>query len=115
MSRLAVLRELIEFDKPLKELKKNLLGFDWDFEGEPFIVDVTSVRKILERFINESYSASEIYEWANLVECREDLEFEESRYQALDSVIEYLANPALHGKLTAESCVELLGLLSSPS
>lgn len=112
MNRLLVLKELVEFSKPVKELKQNLSSFDWDFEGEPLIVYATSIRKVLERFISENCSANDLYDWANLIECREDLEFEESTYQALDSIINHLANPSLYGELTPASCVELIELLN---
>lgn len=111
MNRFDVLRELLAFSKPVAVLSNSLAKFDWDYEGEPRVVIASQIQVVLKRFLAGEYSAEELENWANLIECREDLEFEEVKHGAIENVIYCLANPALQGEITPESCKELLATL----
>lgn len=108
MDRLQVLSDLVSFNKSIDILSKEVTQLNWDYDGEPFVVQVSQVRAVLEGFLSNKYSVQELEDWANLVESREDLDFEERK---LEEVIYTLANPVLEGELTYQSCKELLDLL----
>lgn len=112
MSRFDVLRDLIAFSKPVDILSSNLSKFDWDYAGQPLIVAASQVRNVLERFLSGEYTAQELEGWANLIECREDLEFEEQKHDEIENVIYCLANPALQGEVTLDFYRELLSTLA---
>lgn len=104
MNRFDVLRDLVTFNKPASVLSDSLSKFDWDYEGTPLIVMASQIREVLKRFLAGEYSAKELEGWANLIECREDLEFEEKKNGEIANVIYCLANPVLEGEITADSC-----------
>lgn len=108
MGRFDVLRDLIAFNKPVSVLADSLSKFDWDYEGQPLIVMASQIREVLQRFLAAEYSAQELEDWANLVEGREDLEFEEEKHDEIANVIYCLANPVLEGEITADSCEALI-------
>ncbi|MDZ7644944.1 MAG: hypothetical protein U5K76_12455 [Woeseiaceae bacterium] len=111
MNRFDVLRDLVAFNKPASVLAESLSKLDWDYEGQPLIVMATQVQEVLKRFLADECSAQELEDWANLVECREDLEFEEKKQDQIANVIYCLANPVLEGEITADSCKALIDTL----
>lgn len=111
MDRFDVLRNLVAFSKPVDVLSSNLSKCDWDYEGDPLVVAASDMKAVLNRFLVGERTAEELESWANLIECREDLEFEEQQHEAIENVIYCLANPALQGEITPDSCRELLATL----
>lgn len=101
--RLKWLEELARFSKPAAELRLVLSQLAWDYEGRPFIVTGSHVIKVLERFLRGELSAEDVEAWADLVELREDMAYEEGRHSQLKSVIHALANPLLEGKIDQSS------------
>lgn len=111
MNRIDVLRDLVSFSKPVDVLSTALSKFDWDYEGQPLIVTGLEIKPVLKRFLAGEFTADELEMWANLIEGREDLEFEEQKYKLIEHVIYCLANPVLQGEITFESCKNLLSTL----
>lgn len=112
MDRLVVLKDLIAFNKSAAALADDLSRFDWDYEGQPLVVSALQVEGVLRRFMAGERSAKELEDWANLIECREDLEFEESKRDLIENVIHRIANPVLEGEITPALCEMLLGMLA---
>ena len=112
MNRFSVLKDLVSFSKPIDELSNMLSQLSWDYDGEPFIVNSIDVKSVLERFLDGRCTAKDLEDWANLIECREDLELEEHKFEELENVIDCLANPTLQGEITTASCKNLLASLS---
>ncbi len=101
MDRFLILKDLVAFSKPIDELSSMLSQLDWDYEGQPFIVDASEIKSALKRFLAGGCTAQELEDWANLIECREDLEFEEQKFEAIENVIDCLANPVLQEEIAA--------------
>lgn len=112
MDRLELLHDLVAFDKPVEVLADDLAKFDWDYEGQPLIINASEIQQILQRFLAGELNAKELEDWANLIECREDLDFEESKHEAIENIIYCLANPTLQGAITLTSCEDLLNTLN---
>lgn len=111
MNRIDVLRDLISFSKPVNVLSTALSRFDWDYEGQPLVVTASEIKAVLKRFLAGEFTADELEIWANLIEGREDLEFEEQKHKLIEHVIYCLANPILQGEITFGSCRNLLSTL----
>ena len=111
MDRFDALRDLVAFNKPVVVLADSLSKFDWDYEGQPLTVMALQIQEVLKRFLAGEYSAQELEDWANLIECREDLEFEEKKRDEIAYVIYRLANPVLEGEITPDSCEALVATL----
>ncbi|QEI11818.1 hypothetical protein [Cellvibrio japonicus] len=108
MNRFDALKDLVAFNKPVSVLSASLSKFDWDYEGQLLTVMASQVQEVLKRFLAGKYSVQELEGWANLIECREDLEFEEKKHEEIANVIYCLANPVLEGEITADSCKALI-------
>lgn len=96
MDRLEILGKLINLDMSILELKKQLSIFSWD--SEPLIVlKKDNLNNVIEKFLNKKISQEDFVEWANIVECREDIEFEKKYEKKIKETIFYIANPTLTG------------------
>ncbi|MBB4859727.1 hypothetical protein HNO88_003056 [Novosphingobium chloroacetimidivorans] len=85
-------------DQPLVAVSTALRRFDWDWQAAP-IVRLTGhdVSSVLRRYLALKVTASDLEEWANLLECRDDIEIDSNAAEA----IFILANPVLHGSAAA--------------
>ncbi len=113
-SRKQVLHTLVTFEKPLELIAKELSLFEWDYEGEPVIIEPIHVVSVLNRFLSGDFNAKQVEDWANMIECREDLDYNESNQEQMEQVIYELANPELEGRLTIERCNGIFFVLSLP-
>ena len=111
MNRFVVLGDLVAFNKPVTVLSASLSNFDWDYDEQPLVIKASQIQSVLKRFIAGEFTVQELEDWANLIECREDLEFEEVKHEAIETAIECLANPVLQGEITIASCKALLNSL----
>jgi len=109
MSRQSVLSSLVRFDAPLVDLKAALALFSWD-AGPVITLTRRDIAVVLERFTSREIDAATVKEWANLVECREDIRFEPEHETAIAAAIHDLANPDLQGRLV-DTAPDLLGSL----
>ncbi len=99
MNRQAVLSSLIQFNEPVTRLKVALESFPWDVDHPIITLTKDNVIAILHRFAAGEFGAGVLEEWANLVEGREDIQFEPDHAEAISDAIFHLANPALCGPL----------------
>ena len=108
MGRRTILDSLIQFNAPVAELEAALATLTWD--NDPAItLTRRHVIAVLEQFANASIDAATVEEWANLVESRDDIQFEAGHEGTIAAAIHDLANPVLQGQL-----VNLVpGILSS--
>ena len=104
------LTDLVQFNKPLSLLSNELSQFEWDYNSEELTISKSDIIKVLQRCILANISISEIEEWANLIECREDIKYEDN---TLQNIIFQLANPLLEGKISQITCKQLLDKLMS--
>ena len=108
MNRQCILKNLAEFSKPIVELSNDLLSLTWDYEGKPFIIHSDQVLEVLNRYVSGNLSSEEIENWANLIECREDMDFDKEERVTLEKIIYQLANPVLEGEITSDLCHEMI-------
>jgi hypothetical protein len=111
--RTKVLNSLLALDRPLEEIRHKLPSFGWDSEKPLVILTRSDAASILRRFTNDDLSASDVEEWASLIESREDIGFEESHERILRDLIYELANPFLTRELSKSSATEWASALSS--
>ncbi|MBX7229849.1 MAG: hypothetical protein K1X48_09615 [Burkholderiaceae bacterium] len=107
-----VLQQLVSFSKPLDILLDEVKRLDWDFDGSSINMDVKHICGVLLRYINGELTTQDVESWANLVEGREDIDFESSHATVMDECIYELANPYLTSVLSVERAGELIQLLS---
>jgi hypothetical protein len=94
-----ILSDLLEFNSPLNGIQEELNRYPWDIEEPLIILAKRHIVSTLQKAVNGILSFEEIENWANAIECREDIEFENEKVK---EIIFELANPELHSKLTIE-------------
>lgn len=106
--RAAALKLLLEFSEPLQALKTSLSRFKWDSEEELITLEPAHLIAALERFSTEQLSESEIENWANMIESREDI----GCAPGVKEILWELANPKLASKLSPERARTLIHKLT---
>ena len=111
--RRRILRSLLEMDRPLDEILRELAGFPWDSEEELETLRPPQVIGILRRYASGTLGAGEVEKWANAVEGRDDIGFEANHRALLQEVIFTLANPALQGALSETLAAQWIQSMSA--
>jgi hypothetical protein len=108
-SRRSALTSLLAYDRPIEELRTTLAEFEWDC-SEP-LVSLTRehVLFILRRFLAGGLAAEAVEAWADLVEVRDDIEFQDDQ---VSDIIFVLANPMINGALDNQLAKRFLSEIS---
>src|SRR5262245_53938276 len=109
--RIFLARKIVQFESGIDQLMQELNQFEWDFEGEPAILDKQILKAVLTRYANGDLSVNEVYKWADFLELRDDIDFAESDEEKISEIMHALANPILEGKLTPERAQKWLSEL----
>lgn len=105
---IGILLDLIHFKNNIDTLKNMLSQIGFDSETELVSMSRDNIVEILQRSLDKKISFLELEEWANLIECREDIGFEDKKTQEM---IFKLANPCLHEKLDEKQVLSYLNEL----
>ena len=111
-NRISVLRALIAYERPEGSWREQLKALSWDVDQPSVTLDRADVIGILDRYLADQLSATQVQEWADLLECREDVAYSKVYEAALSAAIFRLANPELEGQLSVEVASSLKGALS---
>ena len=97
MTREDAIHSLVRLEQPLDTVRASLAEYEWDWNGPPIArLDGRQVATVLRRYMVGEVSGEDVESWANLLECREDVEFDLNAAQAIFD----LANPDLQGQLS---------------
>lgn len=110
-----VLRNLLEFAKPLDELRSSLATFGWDFRDIPLTMTSDHLNNVIGRYLKGELSAQQVEDWANIVEGREDISLRPKDAQLLHDIVYELANPKLTEELSHKRAREMIDLLNNKS
>jgi hypothetical protein len=109
MNRAATLEALVKISMPISEAISRLAEFPWDSESELVLLTPEDFFHVLSSFKRGSLSAAEVEDWANALECRDDVGFATSQAREL---LHELANPLLTQPLSGERADFWLSQLS---
>lgn len=93
--RETLLTSLLSLDRNLTSIVCELNQLGWDSEEETVIIDRQHIVSILDRYLNRQLSACEVEEWANAIECREDIGYEKGFEIEVEEALQELANPVI--------------------
>ena len=96
MAKIDILLNLINFTKDISAIKSDLAKIGFDSESELVTITKNTIANILNRVIDKEISYDLLEEWANLIECREDIGYED---EILQEIIFELANSCLYGEI----------------
>ena len=107
-NKASILLDLLHFKNNIDTLRNMLSQIDFDSETELVSMSRDDILEILQRSLDKKISFLELEEWANLIECREDIGFEDEKTQEM---ILKLANPYLYGRLDEKQVLSYLSEL----
>lgn len=99
--RKEVLMDLLERRRATSAVWEDLKDFGWDSD-ELVVLERRHLEGVLNAFISGEISASDVEEWANVVEVRDDIGFPPGDDALVRDAIFELANPILTEPLTLE-------------
>ena len=105
MAKIDILLNLINFAKDMSAIKSDLSKIGFNSESELVTITKNTIANILNRVIDKEISYELLEEWANLIECREDIGYED---EILQEIIFELANPCLYGEIDEEKICMIL-------
>lgn len=108
LERRSILKNLLEIARPIDELKCDLASLTWDCDEPQVVLSYADMRNVLQRYVDGRLSDHDIEVWANLVEGRDDIEMQGGRDGEASRIIDELANPVLHGKLSRDRADAIL-------
>lgn len=109
--RKVLLQELIQGERPVARIISELAQFGWDSSIELATLTSRDLTNMLTRFINGALSSQQVVEWANAIECREDVGFEPQEEVIVKQAVHELATPELWEPITiklAQAWIERL-------
>lgn len=107
-SRKDILNDLINLNGELNVLHKEISQYEWDIDEPLLIISKKALSSILKKSLEKKISKTDLENWANAIECRDDIDFEEEYMQ---EIIFELANPTLNDALTDDRLKEMISSL----
>jgi len=104
-SRAEILMDIVQFKGNLSDLQIELSIYSWDVEVPILIINKDVFLNVLKKFIDKNTSFEDIENWANVIECRDDIGFEVEKMQ---EIIFELANPEIQEKISKERLIEFV-------
>lgn len=112
MNRVSVLSDLITFGKPIEVLVAIVGDVGWS-ETPVVVLTTDHILSVLRRFQAGNLTAADVEVWADLIECREDIDYQPERYEEILEAIYVLANPVLNGPLDEALTDQVIASLSA--
>ena len=108
MNRTEALAQIITFGTEKDKAYLELVKYSYDSNEPLFEVTESVLADALSKFISGNISNDELEDWANFVECRDDLD-----YESIEGYIYALANPLLLGEITKAKIEKMLKVLNT--
>ena len=105
--RKVLLRSVISLDSHFSESVQKLRRLPWD-SPEVVVLTPVDIVLVLSRYVSGELTSDVVEEWANALECREDVGFPESQREAVQQAVFELANPVVTQALSPARAKELL-------
>ena len=112
-TRVSHLAELLNFSRPIADVAKDLSVFGWDSDEDLISLEPAHALSVLRRFLTGELSVVEVEDWANAIECREDIALDQEA--SIAAAIFELANPLITRPLTRQSASDLVAKLNEPA
>jgi hypothetical protein len=106
-SRASLLRALIEYREPIDQTIAGLSALEWDVEEPEAHITPQDVKSIVGRYLRSELTSLQLTDWADLVECRDDIAYS-SHTNELSDIVFRLANPNLRDEITPKLATEIL-------
>ena len=114
-TRAEALSNLLFYHMPIEQLVSDLKQFPWDSEIALVVLTPEHILHVGERYLKGELTEEQLEDWANAIECREDIAFLPAYKTMLEDAIYQLANPLLTSPITFQNVEHLLSEINSAS
>ena len=111
-NRKDILIDLVFLKANLSELQNELAQYSWDIEEPILVISKQDFTNVLQRCIECEITFDDLTNWANAIECRDDLDFESEEMQ---EIVFELSSPEINGEITKERLQEMVNELQEQS
>ncbi len=108
----AAFQNSLELNGNVNSLVEALRAFPWDADAVLITLTRGHMRAALQKYRNHTLDAAQLEDWANAIECREDIDFEAGYEDTLQQAIFQLANPLLTIPITPQNARLLVAKLA---
>lgn len=109
MNRAEALEQIVTFGTDIDKAYSELVKYSYDSDIEYFSVSPLILLQVLELYLTEQITVDDLEDWANFIECRDDLDYEE-----IEDYIYSLANPILVGEINQSRIAKMVEALYHP-
>ena len=106
--RKQILMDIVSLNGNLSTLKEELANYQWDSKVPVLNILNQDLVNVFKRCIDDRISLENLVAMANIIECRDDIEFQNEEMQ---EVIFELANPEINGEITKEKLQKIINEL----
>ena len=93
---------------------RELGTFGWDWDGPPLLILTKDhLVRVIDRFLSGEIDAVKLQAWAENLEVREDVAFDEVENELIDDAFFRLATPKINEPLTRRSVQEMKDRLAA--
>src|SRR5580658_534507 len=100
--RTLLLEALLNFSATPEDIARRLGALPFDSDRGLVTLSTLHIGKVLNLYLDKQLTASQVEDWANLIEGRDDIQCEQANEGLLSEVIFELANPELTMSLTSD-------------
>jgi hypothetical protein len=104
--RIIALEDLVSLRVPPAEALQRLRAFGWDSDEHLVTLTREDLQRVLDRFLQQKLSAAGVELWANAIEGRDDIGFEEGFEAIIKDTVFQLATPEITKTLTMTAAQE---------
>ncbi len=110
-TRAELVEALIENREQVGSLQGELRNYGWDTEDELVTLRPGHIISVLQAFQSGRLNSTQIKEWANAIERREDIGMLSSHKEVLEEMVFWLANPEINYTVDAELVTRIINSL----
>ena len=111
MNQTEALQDLVELKQPLEETIKTVWTFPFSTLETLYILKAPEVVTVLKKYIKEEVSGAELSRWADAIESREGIEYEDEFSDWISDTIFRLSSPEINEPITSKCVSKILDQL----
>ena len=95
-----MLLDQIRLRVPVADASGRVSALPWDSDRRLATVHLVDAIRVRGAYVSGSLTESEVEEWAETLDCREDVGYEEGAWDLLRELVFVLSSPEINGRLT---------------
>jgi hypothetical protein len=111
--RLNLIEEIIHWPDTIQVYKEKMNEYSWDYEWETVILKWSDISSLLSKYLDNKLDYEYLVIWADLIELRDEIEYENKYENIISEIITILSTPEVNWELTIREIEVYIHNLSS--